>query len=320
MAIPAPHPAEPGFAEIRDAAKRIAGEARRTPLLESPLLNARLGGRLLVKAEPLQRTGSFKFRGAFNRISRLDGDERRRGVVAAAALVGAPAVIVMPSDAPAIKVANTRAYGAEVVSYDRLREDREEIGRRICAERGSILVPPYDDPHVIAGQGTVGLEIAEQAREMGVRLDAVAACASGGGLVAGIALALERESPGTEVHVCEPAGFDDHARSLAAGRRIANAPGASSICDALLASMPGEITFPVNARLLRGGIAVGDDEVLAAIGIAFRDLKLVVEPGGAVALAAALTGRLPVAGRCVAVVCSGGNVDPATFARALATN
>jgi threonine dehydratase len=331
MAIPAPHPAEPGFAAIRDAADRIAGEARRTPLLESPLLNARLGGRLLVKAEPLQRTGSFKFRGAFNRISRLDGDERRRGVVAfssgnhaqgvaaAAALVGAPAVIVMPSDAPAIKVANTRAYGAEVVSYDRLREDREEIGRRICAERGSILVPPYDDPHVIAGQGTVGLEIAEQAREMGVRLDAVAACASGGGLVAGVALALERESPGTEVHVCEPAGFDDHARSLAAGRRIANAPGASSICDALLAAMPGEITFPVNARLLRGGIAVGDDEVLAAIGVAFRDLKLVVEPGGAVALAAALTGRLPVAGRCVAVVCSGGNVDPATFARALAT-
>ena len=325
------HPAEPDFAAVEDAARLIAAHASVTPLLESPLLNARLGGRLLVKAEPLQRTGSFKFRGAYNRIARLDAAERRQGVVAfssgnhaqgvaaAAQLVGAPAVIVMPSDAPAIKVANTRAYGAEVVTYDRLREDREAIGRRIRDERGATLVPPYDDPHVIAGQGTVGLEIARQAEAAGIAVDAVAACASGGGLVAGIALALARTSPGTAVHVCEPAGFDDHARSLAGGARVANAPGAQSICDALLAATPGEITFSINRRLLQSGIAVSDDDVLRAMGVAFRDLKLVVEPGGAVALAAALTGKLPVAGRTVVVVCSGGNVDPATFARALAT-
>jgi threonine dehydratase len=326
-----PHPAAPDFAAIEDAARLIAGHATLTPLLESPLLNARLGGRLLVKAEPLQRTGSFKFRGAFNRIGRLSAAERRTGVVAfssgnhaqgvaaAAQLVGAPAVIVMPADAPGIKVANTRAYGAEVVSYDRFGEDREAIGRRIRDERGAVLVPPYDDPHIIAGQGTVGLEIAAQARAAGIAIDAVAACASGGGLVAGIALALEATSPGTAVHVCEPAGFDDHARSLEADARIANAPGAHSICDALLAATPGEITFSINRRLLRGGIAVTDDEVLRAMGVAFRDLKLVVEPGGAVALAAALSGKLPVAGRTVVVVCSGGNVDPATFGRALAT-
>jgi threonine dehydratase len=326
-----PHPAAPDFAAIEAAARLIAGHATLTPLLESPLLNARLGGRLLVKAEPLQRTGSFKFRGAFNRIGRLSAAERRTGVVAfssgnhaqgvaaAAQLVGAPAVIVMPADAPGIKVANTRAYGAEVVSYDRFGEDREAIGRRIRDERGAVLVPPYDDPHIIAGQGTVGLEIAAQARAAGIAIDAVAACASGGGLVAGIALALEATSPGTAVHVCEPAGFDDHARSLEADARLANAPGAQSICDALLAATPGEITFSINRRLLRNGIAVTDDEVLRAMGVAFRDLKLVVEPGGAVALAAALSGKLPVAGRTVVVVCSGGNVDPLTFGRALAT-
>jgi threonine dehydratase len=325
------HPAAPDFAAIEDAARLIAGHATVTPLLESPLLNARLGGRLLVKAEPLQRTGSFKFRGAFNRIGRLSAAERRNGVVAfssgnhaqgvaaAAQLVGAPAVIVMPADAPAIKVANTRAYGAEVVTYDRFTEDREAIGKRIRDERGAVLVPPYDDPHIIAGQGTVGLEIAAQTSAAGIVVDAVAACASGGGLVAGIALALEAKSPGTAVHVCEPAGFDDHARSLAADARVANAPGAHSICDALLAATPGEITFSINRRLLRSGIAVTDEEVLRAMGIAFRDLKLVAEPGGAVALAAALSGKLPVAGRTVVVVCSGGNVDPATFGRALAT-
>ncbi len=324
------HPAEPDFDAVADAARLIAPQATVTPLLESPLLNARLGGRLLVKAEPLQRTGSFKFRGAFNRIARLDAAGRRQGVVAfssgnhaqgvaaAAQLVGAPAVIVMPADAPAIKIANTRAYGAEVVIYDRLREDREAIGRRIRDERGATLVPPYDDPHVIAGQGTVGLEIARQTQAAGIAVDAVAACASGGGLIAGIALAMERLSPSTEIHVCEPAGFDDHARSLAQGARVANAPGAQSICDALLATTPGEITFSVNRRLLSGGVAVDDDAVLQAMGVAFREFKLVVEPGGAVALAAALRGRLPVAGRTVVVVCSGGNVDPAVFARALA--
>jgi threonine dehydratase len=321
----------PDFASIEDAARRIAGFAVHTPLLESQLLNAELGGRLLVKAEPLQRTGSFKFRGAYNRISRLTADERARGVVAfssgnhaqgvaaAARIVGTPAVIVMPADAPAIKIANTKAYGAEVVTYDRARESREAIGARISAERGSILVPPYDDPFVIAGQGTTGLEIVQQARAAGIAIDAVAACASGGGLVAGIALAFEKLSPTTAVHVCEPAGFDDHARSLAAGTQVSNAPGAYSICDALLAPTPGIITFAINKRLLRSGIAVSDDEVLRAMGVAFRDLKLVVEPGGAVALAAALSGKLPVRGRTVVVVCSGGNVDAGTFKRALDT-
>lgn len=321
----------PDFDAVADAQRIIAAEATVTPLLESPLLNARLGGRLLVKAENLQRTGSFKFRGAYNRLARLSPAERRAGVVAfssgnhaqgvaaAARIVGTPAVIVMPADAPAIKVANTRAYGAEVVVYDRARDDREAIGRRIRDERGAVLVPPYDDPYIIAGQGTVGLEIARQAADAGIAVDAVAACASGGGLVAGIALALERTCPGAAVHVCEPAAFDDHVRSLAAGERVANAPGGQSICDALLASTPGEITFPINRRLLRGGIGVNDDEVLRAMGVAFRDLKLVVEPGGAVALAAALSGRLPVAGRTVVVVCSGGNVDPTVFARALST-
>lgn len=323
--------APPDFAALEDAARRIAGLAVVTPLLESSLLNAALGGRLLVKAEPLQRTGSFKFRGAYNRISRLTAEERKRGVVAfssgnhaqgvaaAAQIVGTPAVIVMPSDAPAIKVANTRAYGAEVVAYDRWRESREKIGRRITTERGAVLVPPYDDFHVIAGQGTVGLEIAAQARQLGVGLDAVLACASGGGLVAGIALAMERLAPTTQVYVCEPAGFDDHARSLAGGSRVSNPPGGNSICDALLSPSPGDITFAINSRLLRGGLVVSDDEVLKAMAVAFRDLKIVVEPGGAVGLAAVLSGKLPIEGRTIAVVCSGGNVDASTFARALAT-
>ncbi len=324
-------PVAPTYADVESAARQIAGVAVTTPLLESGLLNARLGCRLLVKAEPLQHTGSFKFRGAYNRISRLSAAERAKGVVAyssgnhaqgvaaAAQLIGTPAVIVMPADAPAIKIANTKAYGAEVVTYDRWHESREEIGRRITAQRGAVLVPPYDDPHVIAGQGTIGLEIAAQAKALGVELDAVLACASGGGLVAGIALALERLSPSTAIHVCEPAGFDDHARSLSGGVRVSNTAGASSICDALLASTPGDITFPIVQRLLRSGLVVSDDDVLHAMAIAFRELKLVVEPGGAVALACVLTGKLPLHGRTIAVVCSGGNVDPVTYARALAT-
>jgi len=324
-------PEAPTYADVESAARQIAGVAVTTPLLESSLLNARLGCRVLVKAEPLQRTGSFKFRGAYNRISRLSVAERAKGVVAyssgnhaqgvaaAAQLIGTPAVIVMPADAPAIKIANTKAYGAEVVTYDRRHESREEIGRRITAQRGAVLVPPYDDAHVIAGQGTIGLEIAAQAKAMGVEVDAVLACASGGGLVAGIALAFERLSPSTAIHVCEPAGFDDHARSLSGGVRVSNAAGASSICDALLAPTPGDITFPIVQRLLRSGLVVSDDDVLRAMAVAFRDLKLVVEPGGAVALACVLTGKLPLSGRTIAVVCSGGNVDPVTYARALAT-
>jgi len=319
----------PTVAEVEDAARQIAGEAVRTPLLESPLLNARVGGRVLVKAEPLQRTGSFKFRGAFNRISRLDAEQRRRGVVAyssgnhaqgvaaAAKAVGTPALIVMPSDAPAMKIANTRGYGAEVVLYDRYTESREEVGGRIARERGAVLVPPYDDPWVIAGQGTVGLEIAADVAAMGVRPDAVIGACSGGGLIAGIALAVTAKLPGTKVYSAEPAACDDMARSLRSGRRETNDPAARSICDALLAPTPGEITFAIDGRLLAGGLVASDAEVKAAMAVAFSDLKLVVEPGGAVPLAAVLQGRLPVEGRTVVVVCSGGNVDPAMFREAL---
>src|SRR6185437_1278545 len=258
--MPSSAASEPGIDDIRAAARRLERRAVLTPLLESPPLSARLGGRLLVKAETLQRTGSFKFRGAYNTLAQLDAAERKGGVVAyssgnhaqgvasAAQLLGIPAVIVMPADAPAIKVANTRGYGAEVVLYDRYRESREEIGGRIAAERGATLVPPFDDFRVMAGQGTAGLEIAAQARAMGVRLDAVVIPCSGGGLAAGCAVALAAESPGTQVYAAEPAGFDDLRRSLAEGRRVANATGATSICDSLLVQMPGELTFPINRR------------------------------------------------------------------------
>ncbi|HET7594616.1 MAG TPA: threonine/serine dehydratase [Stellaceae bacterium] len=328
--MPSSAASSPGIDDIRAAARRLDGRAVLTPLVESPALDARLGGRLLVKAETLQRTGSFKFRGAYNTLAQLDPAQRRGGVVAyssgnhaqgvaaAAQLLGMPAVIVMPADAPAIKVANTRGYGADVVLYDRYRENREEIGRRIAAERGTVLVPPYDDPRVMAGQGTAGLEIAAQAKAQGVRLDAVIIPCSGGGLAAGCAVALAAESPGTAVYAAEPAGFDDTRRSLATGERVANEPGARSICDALLVAMPGELTFPINRRLLAGALAVSDDEVLAAMAAAFAELKLVIEPGGAVALAAALSGKIELKGRTLAVIASGGNVDPATFTRALA--
>ncbi len=230
----------PDIDAIRAAARRIAGEAVLTPLLESPAVNARLGGRLLVKAEPLQRTGSFKFRGAYNTLSQLSAEGRRRGVVtwssgnhaqgvaAAAQVLGIPALIVMPKDAPAIKIANTRGYGAEIVLYDRITESREDIGTRIAGERGATIVAPYDEPHVIAGQGTCGLEIAAQARSREIRLDAVLVCCGGGGLTAGCVTALAAEAPDTKVYAVEPAEFDDTGRSLAAGHRVANRPDAKS--------------------------------------------------------------------------------------------
>ncbi|HLI14038.1 MAG TPA: threonine/serine dehydratase [Alphaproteobacteria bacterium] len=320
----------PDLDAVRAAARRLAGRAVMTPLLESPVLNAKLGGRLLVKAEVLQRTGSFKFRGAFNRISQIPESERRYGVVAfssgnhaqgvaaAAQLFEMPAVIVMPADAPKIKVANTRGYGAEIVFYDRYKDNREVVAEKIIAERGATLVRPYDDAAVIAGQGTSGLELAEQAAERGIVLDAVAAPCSGGGLISGIALVVSALSPSTAVHTAEPEGFDDAARSLAAGRRQKNAGGGKSICDALMAEQPGELTFAAMRGRVASGFAVSEAEVAQAMGAAFEYFKLVVEPGGAVALAAALSGKLPVKGRTVAVVCSGGNVDAALFRRVLA--
>ncbi len=323
---------EPRLPEPRDidaAAARLVGHAVATPLLESPALNARLKGRLLVKAECLQRTGSFKFRGAYNALSELDRAAQQRGVVAyssgnhaqgvaaAAQLLAMPAVIVMPADAPRIKVENTRGYGAEIVFYDRYKDSREEIAQRLAGERNAALLPPYDDSRVIAGQGTVGLELARQAAALGVALDSVVAPCSGGGLIGGIALAFSRESPATQIYAAEPEGFDDLHRSRAAGPRVGNDPAARTLCDALMASTPGLLTFALAQRFLAGSLVVADAEVERAMAVAFAELKLVAEPSGAAALAAILAGRLPIEGRVVAVVLSGGNVDSETFAKAL---
>lgn len=322
-------PPRPGFADIEAAAARLAGIARRTPLLADTPLDGALGGRLLFKAECLQRNGAFKFRGAYNRLIQLDARERRAGVVAfssgnhaqgvaaAARMLGIPATIVMPRDAPAIKLENTRALGAVVVLYDRFTEDREAIARRMVAERGATLVPAYDDPHIVAGQGTAGLELMQQAAELGLVPDQVLVPTSGGGLTAGTAIAVRTLAPAAALYGVEPEAFDDTRRSLAAGALLRNPPEARSICDALQSSPPGELTFAINRELLAGVLTVSDREVEVAMARAFRDLKLVVEPGGAVALAAALAGRVPLAGRTTAIILSGGNVDPATFIAAL---
>jgi threonine dehydratase len=321
---------EPTFADVEAAAARLAGRAVVTPLLEFPVLDDEVGGRVLIKPEVLQRTGSFKFRGAYNKISQLPETKRPAGVVAyssgnhaqgvaaAARLLGVPATIVMPADAPAIKIENTRGHGAEVLLYDRYREAREEVAARLVAERGATLVRPYDDPDIIAGQGTCGLEIARQAAALGRRLDTLLVCCGGGGLTAGLALAMTELSPGTAIYTVEPAGFDDTARSLAAGRRVSNDAGASSICDALLAPTPGELTFAINRDRVAGGLAVTEDETRAAMAYAFRHLKLVVEPGGAVALAALLAGKIETRGKTSALTLSGGNVDPDFFATVIA--
>jgi threonine dehydratase len=316
--------------DVQAAAARLNGKAVRTPLLGSPALDAELGFRLLIKAEPLQRTGSFKFRGAYNTIAQLAPEARARGVVAfssgnhaqgvaaAAQLLGTRSTIVMPSDAPAIKIANTKSYGATVVLYDRDREDREAIARRIAEDEGATTVKPFDDPRVIAGQGTTALEIAEQAAEAGIGIDAVIVNCSGGGLVTGCAVALAALSPATRVYASEPAEYDDMARSLATGTRQKNAPGSRSFCDALMSPTPGEITFPIAQRLLAGGFSADDAEVAQAMALAFDRFKLVIEPGGAVSLACALKERARFRGQTVVVVASGGNVDRETFAKALA--
>ncbi len=321
--------ATPDFADVLDAARRLRAHAVVTPLIESPALNARVGGRLLIKAEVLQRTGAFKFRGAFNCLSRLplaaaargviacSSGNHAQGVAAAAQLLGIPALIVMPSDAPAVKLAGTRAYGAELRLYDRFREDREALARALADERGAVLDRTFEDPYVIAGQGTVGLELAQQAAERGAALDAVLVPCGGGGLTAGCALALSHLCPQAQLYAVEPAAFDDTARSLAAGKRVRNRPDARSICDALLLPTPGELPFRIMARLLAGALAVSDRDAQRAMAAAFRYLKLVLEPGGAVALAAALTGKYDCRGKTVGIVCSGGNVDPDTFCRAL---
>jgi threonine dehydratase len=319
-------PRLPTFADIVAAHARLEPHLVATPLIEHPALNARTQGRVLLKCENLQRVGAFKFRGAYNKIAQVDrarfpggvvacsSGNHAQGVAAAASLLNMRSAIVMPSDAPELKIARTRAFGGEVIGYDREREDRDAIARRICEERKAAYVHPYDDPDVMAGQGTTGLEIMQQADAIGAVPDAVLVCASGGGLVGGIAVAVKERNPATEVYSVEPEGFDDLARSLASGKRERNERLSGSLCDALLMPTPGEIPFEVAKRLLEGGLAVSDQEACAAVRFAFEELKLVLEPGGAVALAAVLSGRLPVRGRTIAVVLSGGNVDPRVFA------
>ena len=319
----------PTFSDVEAAAGRLAGVVRRTPLLGGTPLDNLTGGRVLLKVESLQRTGSFKLRGAYNRLVQLEPQQRAAGVVAfssgnhaqgvaaAAGMLGIHAAIVMPADAPQVKLEGTRALGAEIILYDRERESREEIAARLATQRGATLVPAFDDPQVIAGQGTVGLELVEQARELDAMPDQVLMACSGGGLVSGSALAIRALSPTTAVYCVEPAGFDDTRRSLEAGRRLANAPGSRSICDALLSPSPGVLTFALMQGLLAGGVSVTDAEVQAAMAWAFRHLKLVVEPGGAVALAAVLAGKLPARGRTTAIVISGGNVDQALLIEAI---
>jgi threonine dehydratase len=318
----------PTFADVTEAGVRIAPYAVRTPMVESPVLcSIRHGCRVFLKLESLQRTGSFKFRGAANRILMIPKDQRAAGVVAfssgnhaqavaaMAQLLNIPALIVMPTDAPKAKIEGTRAYGAAIVTYDRVRDDREAIAERLCKERGATLIKPYDDPQVIAGQGTVGLEIAEDAARMGIALDAVAAPCSGGGLVAGIALALEGAGSAAFVHSVEPEDFDGMRRSLKAHARSTAPGGKLSIADALMAPTPGHHVFAVADGLLAPGLAVSDEELARAVAFAASRLKLVVEPGGAAALAAFLAGKMEA--KTVVLVISGGNADFSTVANAV---
>jgi len=329
----APAPSQvslPTAADVDAAAERLAGVALRTPLVSSPALDAALGARVFLKAETLQRTGSFKFRGAYNKLSTIPLDRRAGGVVAfssgnhaqgvaaAAKILGMPAVIVMPSDAPRPKRERTAALGAEVVLYDREREDRTAIARDIAEKRGAVLVPPFDDPMVIAGQGTTGREIVEDMAAMGLTPDVVVVGVSGGGLIAGIALAIKARVPDATFYSAEPEGFDDTARSFRSGQREVNARLSGTICDALMSNTPGSITFEINRKLVGQGVAASDDEVGRAVAFAFNELKLVVEPGGAIGLAALLAGKLDVKNKVVVGVLSGGNVDAELFHRLVA--
>lgn len=315
-----------GIRDVEAAAERLRGVSVRTPLLRNAELDRLAGGTVLLKPECLQRTGSFKIRGAYNLLSQFSRSQAARGAVAwssgnhaqgvaaAGRMLGIPTAIVMPEDAPRLKLANTRKLGGEVITYDRYTGDREAIARRIAAERGAEIVPSYDHEHIIAGQGTVGLEIAEQCLEEGRAPDQVLICCGGGGLTAGSAIALTARFPGVSVHTVEPQAFDDTLRSLKSGERERVDDSARSICDALLSPTPGEMTFAINRRLVGAGLSVTDAQVCEAMRFAFRKLKLVVEPGGAVALAALLAGKIGTAGKTTAVVLSGGNVDRALFA------
>ncbi len=333
MPTPNPLPAEPSvepdapavtLADVQEAARRLDGVANRTPVISSRTLDERAGCHVVLKCESFQRGGAFKFRGAYNRISRLDPDERRWGVTAfssgnhaqgvalAARLLGVPAVIVMPADAPSVKLAATRGYGAEVVLYDRLGEDREEIGRRLSAERGLTLVLPFDDPVVVAGQGTAALELLQDVPD----LDALVVPVSGGGLIAGCATAAKGLRPGIRLFGVEPANGDDTRRSLAAGERV-TIPIPATIADGLRVTAPGRLTFPIVRRLVEAVVTVSDAEIVEALRFLLLRMKLVVEPSGAVGVAALLAGRIQAACRRVGVIVSGGNIDPRLLAELL---
>ena len=315
--------------DVIDAARQLSNVAVRTPVLEFPVLNERIGARVLLKPEIFQITGSFKFRGAWNRLSRLSGEQRTRGVVAfssgnhaqgiaaAAKLLKIPATIIMPQDAPRIKIRRTRALGAEIIFYDRYAENREEISQTIALERGAVLVPSYDDPHIIAGQGTAALELFDDAAGRGVDIASLLVPCGGGGLAAGCALARDEKSPETGLFTVEPEGYDDHARSFASGTRQVADTTRESLCDALLAPAPGQMTFAINRSRIKAGLVVSEEDVLEAMKFAFTELKLVVEPGGCVALAALLARKTSVQGGVVAAILSGGNVESATYSASL---
>ena len=307
--------------DIKTAAANLKGRIVRTPLLESELLNEQLGGRVLFKAECLQKTGSFKIRGASNKILQLSSQQQSQGVVAyssgnhaqgvaaAARSLGISSTIVIPSDAPKLKIANTRAYGGNVVLYDRYRESREAIASEIAQREGRIIIPPYDDEEIIAGQGSIGLEIIEQLAEKSIEIDGVLCPCGGGGLISGLATALTAYKPDLPIYAVEPEGFDDTKRSLEAGERCSNAADARSICDAIVTPTPGEITFEINQKLLAGGLVVSDESAAKAVIEAYTSLKLVVEPGAAVGLAAIMSGVYTLAGETVVVILSGGNIE-----------
>ncbi len=315
--------------DIAAAARRLRGVAARTPLLRSPALDQMLGATILVKAECLQHIGAFKFRGAYNFLSQLSPAQRGRGVVAyssgnhaqgvacAAHLLGIAATIVMPADAPAVKSAGARRWGAKIRPYDRAGESRKQIAEDIARETGASLARPFDDPAIIAGQGTTGLEIAEQLKEHGLSADYLLAPCGGGGLLAGVATAMKALCPETAIYGVEPEHYDDHRRSLRAGHRVRLDSPPPTRCDALAASTPGEITWPINQSKAAGFLTAGEEETAEAVRVAFHSLKLVLEPGGAIALAAALGEKLPIRGKTIAIIASGGNIDPQLFTQLL---